>query len=151
MVDDQLVALYEIKRQSFLIGYIQNPDRFSDSLAFAYFHRIAPIFHENSAREVYDSDPFEAIYAVKAEFIRDVLKYIDQRDLEGDLAAIGFYNLEDMFGGYKANRVDLIYALEYARIDGRFGENIWKAIEGNAPTEANSLAASFSPRDVHFN
>lgn len=149
-MDHQLVALYEIKRQSFLLGYIQNPGNFSDALAFAYYHRIAPIFHEDIARETHGKDPFDEVYAVKREFISDVLKYVDERWAANDLQAIGFYNLEDKFGGYKANRVELIHALEYARIDGRFDETVWSAVQGNAPIEANTLAAKFSPNDVNF-
>lgn len=149
-MDQQLVALYELKRQSFLLGYVQNPDRFSNALAFAYFHRVAPIFHENIVREVYGSDPFDEIYAVKRDFILEVVKYVDEQWHAKNFEDIGFYNLEDKFGGYKANRVELIHALEYARIDGRFDEDVWKAIGSNSPAEANSLDATFSPKDVYF-
>jgi hypothetical protein len=149
-MDQQLVALYELKRQSFLIGYIQNPDRFSDALAFAYNHRLAPIFHEDIARETYDGDPFDKIYAVKREFITALIKYVDDRALAGDLKAVEFYKLEDKFGGYKAHRMELRFALEYARIEGRFDDAVWAAIESNAPAEANSLDAEFSPEDIHF-
>lgn len=149
-MDQQLIALYEIKRQSFLIGYIQNPGHFDDALAFAYFNRLAPIFHEDIMREKYDIDPFAEVYAVKAGFMNDVLKYVDERDAAGDHAAIEFYTLEDNFGGYKANRIELIHTLEYARIDGRFNDDVWKAIERNAPAEANRLEKAFSPKDVSF-
>lgn len=149
-MDNQLIALYEIKRQGFLLGYIQNPDRFGDALAFAYYHRIAPVLHEDIARETYDGDPFEDIYAVKRDFILEVLKYIDERDLAGDHDALGFYKLEEQFGGYKTNRMELIHALEYIRIEGRFDDKVWAAIESNAPAEANSLEAKFSPQDVDF-
>ena len=149
-MDKQLVALYEIKRQSFLSGYIQNPDRFSNALAFAYEHRLAPIFNERIMREVYDGDPFEDVYAVKAEFMEAVIKYVDDKWLAKDLSKIGFYDLEDKFGGHQTNRVELIYTLEYARISRLFDDNLWKAIESNAPVEANSLAATFGPEDVEF-
>ncbi|MFM0035175.1 hypothetical protein [Paraburkholderia strydomiana] len=149
-MDQQLIALYELKRQSFLIGYIQNPENFDDALAFAYFKRLAPIFHEDSMREKYDGDPFAEVYAVKADFMDEVLKYVDHRDLAGDHSAIEFYNLEDKFGGYKANRIELIHTLEYARIDGRFSGDVWKAVERNAPAEANRLEKTFSPKDVSF-
>jgi len=149
-MDNQLTALYEIKRQSFLLGYVQNPDRFSDALAFAYYHRMAPVFHEDIARETYGGDPFEDIYAVKRDFILEVLKYVDERALDHDYEAIQFSKLEDKFGGYKTNRMQLIYALEYARIDRRFDEKVWAAIESNAPMEANPLDATFLPQDVDF-
>ncbi|MEQ9608782.1 MAG: hypothetical protein RLN99_14055 [Kiloniellaceae bacterium] len=133
-----------------MLGYIQNPDRFSDALAFAYFHRVAPVFHEVIAYETYDSDPFDEVYAVKRDFINEVLKYIDECDHAGDYDALGFYKLEDKFGGYKTNRMELLYALEYIRIDGRFGDEVWKAIESNAPAEANSIEATFSPKRLDF-
>lgn len=149
-MDQQLVALYELKRQSFLIGYIQNPDHFSDALAFAYYHRLSPIFHEDIVRETYDSDPFEDAYAVKASFIDSVTQYVDECWRTNNLKAIEFYTLEEKFGGYKAKRIELLYTLEYARIDGRFDDTVWTAIESNAPIEASSVAATFSPKDVHF-
>lgn len=145
-----LIALYEVKRQAFLNSYLQNRERFSDALAFAYHHRIAPAFHENIARERYGGDPFDEVYAVKRDFIEEVTRYVDDCALADDFEAIGFYKLEDKFGGYKANRIELIYALEYARIDGRFDEKVWKAIEANAPMEANRLRSKFSPEDVEF-
>lgn len=149
-MDRQLIALFELKRQSFLIGYIQNPARYSDALAFAYYRRIAPIFHEDAARETYGGDPFDEVYAVKREFVSEVTKYVDELWCAGNLEGLGFYKLEDKFGGYKANRVELIYALEYTRIDGRFDEEVWKAIESDAPIEASSLDAKFSPEEVNF-
>lgn len=142
----QLVGLYELKRQSFLIGYIQNSDRFNSALAFAYYHRIAPIFHENLARETYGRDPFEDIYAVKASFIDKVTKYVDECWRNNTLDKIEFYKLEAKFG----ERMELIFALEYARIDGRFDERVWRAIESNAPIEAKPLAHSFPPEEVDF-
>jgi len=149
-MDKQLIAIYELKRQAFLLGYIQNREHFSDALAFAYYHRVAPIFHEAIMKETYAEDPFDDVYAVKKEFVSDVLKYVDEQSLAGNLQAIEFYKLEDRFGGYKTNRIELIRALEYARIDRRFDEKVWAAIESNAPAEANSLEATFSPSEIHF-
>lgn len=149
-MDNQLVALYELKRQTFLLGYIQHPDKFSDAHAFAVMNRLAPIFHENILRETYGTDPFSEVYSVKEDFITEVLRYVDERWRDKDFEALGFYNLEDKFGGYKTNRIELIHALEYMRIDGRFDEEVWKAVEANAPSEANSLDSSFEPKNVYF-
>ena len=66
-----------------------------------------------------------------------------------DTKGLGFYNLEDEFGG-RGSRVDLIHAIEYCRIDGRFDEDTYKAIEANAPVEANTLRSSYEPEDVEF-
>lgn len=149
-MDANLIALYEIKRQAFLFAYIQNPENFSPALAYAYDKRIAPIFHEVLAREAYNVDPFDDIYLVKKEFVDAVTKYIDVEWRANNLKAITFYDLEDKFGGYKANRVELIYLLEYTRINGPFDEEVWKAIEANAPMEASKLASEFSPKEVSF-
>lgn len=148
-MDSHLTALYELKRQTFLLGYVQNPDRFSDALAFAHANRIAPIFHENIARETHGDDPFAEIYGVKADFISDLMKYVDDRDLAGDHQALEFYKLEDKFGG-RSNRIEILHALEYARIDGRFNQTVWDAVVSNAPAEANTIDQSFSPADVEF-
>lgn len=144
-----LAALYEVKRQAFLIGYLQNPDKFSDALAFAYEHRLSPIFHEDGVREAHDGDPFEEAYVVKGALMAEVLKYVDDRDLAGDYQALEFYNLEEKFGG-RTNRIALIYTLEYARIDGRFNDKVWNAVESNAPAEANSIDSDFGPEKVSF-
>jgi len=149
-MDQQLIALYEIKRQQFLMGYVQFPDKFSDAHAFAVFNRIAPIFHENILREVHGSDPFAEVYSVKEDFITDVLRYVDERWRAKDFDALGLYKLEDKFGGYKTNRVELIHSLEYMRIDGRFDDPFWGAVEADAPSEAKSLDSMFSPANVYF-
>lgn len=143
-------ALYEIKRQNFLIGYIQNPDRFDDALAYAYENRMAPVFHEDIMREAHEEDPFEDAYAVSAEFVKRVLKYIDDLWLEKKFDELGFYDLETHFGGHHEYRMELIHVLEYARIAGRFDDTLYNAVEANAPSEANSIDSSFSPNDVYF-
>lgn len=145
-----LIALYETKRQAFLIGYKQNPDGFSPALAYAYYSRVAPIFHEQIARETYNSDPFEDVYAVKADFVDEVTKYIDERWRAKDFEAIGFYKLEDKFGGCKENRIELIHLLEYTRIDRKFDARVWAAIENDAPVEAKPIADKFPPEEVDF-
>lgn len=150
-MNNQLVGLYEIKRQSFLIGFIQNPAFFDKALAYAYYNRVAPIFHENDIRETYESDPFAEVYAVKASFVDEVTKFIDRCWLDDNLQDVEFNSLENKFGGYKVNRVELISVLEYARIHGLFDDAVWKAVMHRAPMEANHLASTFSPKDVHFN
>lgn len=143
-------ALYELKRQGFLIGYIQNPDSFDDALAFAYENRLAPIFHEEIMRESHGEDLFAEAYVVTAEFMSGVVKFIDECCNNKTLDKIEFSELEDKFGGYKANRIELIRTIEYARISGRFDDTVYSAIEQNAPIEARSLDSSFSPTNVRF-
>lgn len=150
IMDPTLIALYEIKRQSFLLGFLQNPDNFDPALAYAYNNRVAPYFHENSAKEHYECDPFDEIYFVKRAFLDEVYGYIDECELAGEHTNLEFNKLEDKFGGYRTNRIELIYALEYARINGRFTSECWKSIESKAPAEANSIESTFSASDIHF-
>lgn len=143
-------ALYEIKRQNFLIGYVQNPERYDDALAYAYENRIAPVFHEAIMREAHEEDPFEDAYSISADFVNRVLKHIDELWLEKKFDEVGFYDLETHFGDHHEYRVELIHILEYARIAGRFDDELYAAVEANAPAEANSIDSSFSPSDVYF-
>lgn len=150
MADPVLIALYETKRQQFLTSFIENPSRFSKSLAYAYEHRLDPIFNEAIQRETYGTDPFKEVYAVKGKFIEDVLRHIDTLDLAGRHDELAFYTLEEQFGGYKANRMELIFAIEYMRINGRFDDRVYDAIAANAPSEAKPIASTFGPDDVFF-
>ena len=150
MADNLTIALYETKRQNLLTSFIQNPDRFSKSLAYAYEKRLEPIFNEQIQRETNEADPFADVYAVKGDFIEELLKHIDELDLANKHNELGFYTLEDKFGGYKANRMELIAALEYMRIDGRFNDDVYAAIEADAPVEAKPIAKTFGPDEVYF-
>lgn len=149
MADPVLIALYETKRQHFLASFIQNPDRFSQSLAYAYENRLEPIFNESIQRETYEADPFKDVYAVDGDFIEEVLKHIDTLDLAGRHDELAFYTLEDKFGG-RADRMELIAAIEYMRIDGRFDDRVYDAITANAPMEAKPIARTFGPDEVYF-
>ncbi len=151
MTDNILTALYETKRQGFLLGFMQYPKNFDAALAYAYYNRIAPLLHEEIMRESYNgSDPFTDVYTIKAGFVEEVLEYIDSCNQNQDTDALGFYKLEEKFGGYKSNRIELIHTIEYFRIDGRFDDSVYSAIEANAPSEANQLKKDFSPDNCFF-
>ncbi len=143
-------ALYEVKRQGFLIGYVQDPDKYDNALAFAYENWLAPIFHEEIMRETHGEDPFEEAYAVSADFMKEVTKFLDECWLAKNFDEVEFCKLEDKFGGYNTNRIELIRAIEYARISGRFDDELLGAIEQNAPVEANSIASTFESDEVYF-
>lgn len=149
-MDNLLAAVYEAKRQSFLAGFVGNPEFFDASLAYAYLHRMAPFFHETDVKESYGEDVFDDVYAIKSSFVDGLTKYMDECWRRGDLNALAFSNLEDLFGGYRTNRSEIICVLEYAKINGRFDENVWAAVEQGAPVEALGLKSTFCPEDVFF-
>jgi len=143
-------AMYELKRQGLLLGYSAGNGNVDPALAFAYEKRLAPIFHEGIMRESYDEDPFHDAYFVKSDFVAEVVKYIDECWLAKELEKVEFYKLEDKFGGYGSMRMELIHIIEYARISRRFDDEVYSAIESNAPVEANEIAAEFLPSEVYF-
>ncbi|MGV4877810.1 hypothetical protein [Acetobacter indonesiensis] len=75
-MSNELIALYELRRQSFLIGFIQSPENFDSALAYAYDSRIPPIFHQRVGREVHDVDPFDSVYSISPDFIETVTDYL---------------------------------------------------------------------------
>lgn len=143
-------ALYEIKRQGLLLGFISNPDKFDPALAYAHQHRLSPIFNEEILREAYGQDPFEQAYWIKSSFVDDVTKYIDELFRKKDYAGLAFNEIEDRFGGYKAKRMELRAVIEYARIKGLFDDAVYGAIEKDAPIEVAPISSSFSAKDVYF-
>ncbi len=143
-------ALYEIKRQSLLQGFIAHPTHYDAALAYAYEHRLAPIFNEEIAREQLGCDPFEDAYAVKAEFMSQIINHIDNLWLQKDWKNLQFNQLEDKFGGYKTHRMEIARTIEYSRIKGLFDDQLFDAIADMAPVEAKRYRKTFEPSDVEF-
>lgn len=131
-----------------LTTFLQHPNKVHKALAYAYEKRMAPIFHEEIARETYDLDPYAEIYAIDADFVRKVSKFIDDHWLAKTLNAVQFNKLEDAFGGYKANRMELAFAIRYMQLDGRFDTTLYQAILKDAPVEAHSILDDYTTNDV---
>ena len=130
-------ALYEVKRQIILQGFISHPKNYNAALAFAYEHRLAPVHNEENMREQLGCDPFEEAYAVKAEFMNKVLNHIDTLWLDKKWAELAFRNIEDALGGYKKHRMEIARTIQYARIKGLFDDELYDCL----------LYTSPSPRD----
>ena len=144
-----LKALYELKRQSFLIGFIASPKHFEAALAFAYQYRIAPIFHETTMRSTYGEDPFDDAYGVKREVATEITDYLDELWQADDFDGMGFRKLEHKFLEI-AGRADLISILQYARLSNRFDDHTFAAITSNAPWEVPRHRSEFTAGDVKF-
>lgn len=141
--NDLLIAIYELRRQSFLIGYLSKPNKFDKALAYAYQNRVSPIFHQTIEREAHSRDVFESIYSTDSVFVDSVTKHIEQKYHQQDLSKISFYKLEEEFGdpksGFRDIRINLLHALVYTRLSDRFDTSVWHAIMKDAPAEACSL------------
>lgn len=147
MSDALLIAAYENRRLLVLNTFLNHPNKIPPALAFAYEHRLAPLFHEE-IREHYGTDPYEDIYAVRRDFITDVSEWLDQRWLDKDYEGVKFSKLENAFGGYKANRMELVFSLKYMRLDRRFDDELFKAVMKDAPVEAQGVMQTYEPKDV---
>ena len=145
-----ITAVYELKRQGILLGYLQSPENFDAAYVYAVDKRIPPIFHEGIMREAHGHDPFAECYVVTPTFAQSVISFVDECWMNKDFSKVGFYDLESMFGGHHEIRMELIHILEYARIAGRFDDELFEAVEANSPTEAHPLGSSFCAADIHF-
>lgn len=150
MSKELLIATYETKRMLVLTSFVNSPRLILPALAYAYEKRLAPILHEEIAREKYGLDPFDEIYPVKAEFMHRLLKDVDEKWLAKDFASLAFNEIEDRFGGYKVNRLEIAHTLRYAFLSGSFEDDVWTAIKKNAPSEAYSINRKFEPEDISF-
>ena len=145
--DLNVIRLYEIQRQAYLIAFKQSPDDFSQARAYAYQHRVAPIFDQAALLELHQGDPFEDAYAASSDFANRVTRRVDELWRGEKWAELAFSRLEDEFGGYKAQRMELAAVLGYARLHGLYDDAVWSAIGHYAPIEA-TLPTSFSKDDV---
>ena len=56
--------------------------------------------------------------------------------------------MEDKFGGYKANRMEIAHGLRYAYLSDAFDREVYSAILEEAPMEAHGITRKFSPDDI---
>jgi len=135
-----LRALLDVKRQQIVLA--KRTDHTAtlveDSYAFAMDHRICPIFH------IDDADPFDGAYTVGKVFVTDVVTYCDKKWLAGE--PLSFYDLEARFG--RDSRMELIFTLRYAALNGRFDTGFYRGLSANCPTEAHGLNDPFSVAEV---
>ncbi|GBQ07308.1 hypothetical protein [Saccharibacter floricola] len=143
---DSLFAkeLYEIKRQTFLNGFIQNPDHFSEALAFSYYHRISPIFHEGDD----GVSLYEDVYEVSTCFASRIIKYIDDNFFGQSDKKMTFSHLEGEFG--KENRWNIYLVLTYAKLDVRFNYKLWDDISSDSPFGIDGIPSKFLPEECNF-
>ena len=139
MSDDNLLikAIYETKCEQIQSTWLNPNTRkyINDGYAFAASVRMCPYFHLTYSI----NDPFENVYSIKQDFVKEVIKYLDETWLaDKNSDALEFYNLETTFGGHHSNRSELIYIIRYCSLSDRFDNSFYNKIMSNAPAEANS-------------
>lgn len=134
VTNEQIIkALYENRKLTITMNYKIYGEKigFSPSYIYAIANDIFPFFHNEG-----DEDPFVSCYKITSDEINQVINYIDEEWLKGELYS--FYDLETKFGG-KSYRSELIRILRYTYLDDRFDTALWEKLVSWAPVEANNL------------
>ena len=135
MSDTQLIAAYETYRLQLLSQFVGNPDLVAAPLAFAYENRICPVYHHELQIEIHGKYCFEDVFrgARSREFLNELFRYIDDLSRRKNFDEISFTKLEDKFGGYKANRMEIAHGLRYAYLSDAFDREVYSAILEESP------------------
>ena len=150
---DLLIAAFETRRFLYLTEFMHYPDHVHTALAFAWSERICPIYHRTLEREAHDVDCFSAVYKVKPDDMDELIQHLNDRRLhtrEGEpITGVVFYELEAKFGK-RIDRSGLIDCIRYCFLADAFDDELYRAIEANAPVEAHHLMRDFSPEEVEL-
>lgn len=150
MSKELLIAAYETQRMLVLSAFASAPRLVPKEMAFAYEHRLAPVRNAALLREAHGLDPFEDIYPVKGAFMESVIAFVDEKWRAEDFEGMAFERLENHFGGYKANRMEIAHTLHYAFLAGLFDDKVYAAILKSAPMEAHGITRAYGPEDASF-
>ncbi len=120
--------------------------------AFAWDKNIYPVGHHGNDWH----EPYESTFKVSREKMEQLGDFLDK--LEGEGKTITFYQLEDQYsvrmrsGEGSWDRMELVFACRYFRLNGWFTEDFWKGLVGhsNCPGESKSVLRDFDPEEVYF-
>lgn len=141
MTDETIMqALVEIQRTQIILAKKTEAtsDLIDDGYAFAIDKGLCPFLHTG------ESHPFDAGYKIKREFANKVLIYC--ADKWNAKEPLSFYDLEGQFG--RDERVELIFILRYAALNGRFDNAFFAGLAANCPTEAHGLNDPFKASEI---
>jgi len=146
-----LIALFEARRLAYLTAFVQLPKNTNPALAYAYEHRIYPLFHKNVEKESYGEaleryDPFDSIYPANREFVEALTNRVDELWRAKNWTELGFYKLEDEF----KDRMKIFHVLRYSFLADRFDTKTYEAIEADAPVEAHGIMEPYSSEEVEL-
>jgi|GEM_PF-2730942 len=129
-------AIYETKREQLMLGWLDADKRkyMNDAYVYAHNVRMYPFFQHDATR----SDPFETIYDIKKELVKEVIEFIDKVWLaDKESEDLQFYNLETKFSS-KLDRHTLMCIIRYCYISDRFCDNFYSTAMSNAPVEVHN-------------
>jgi len=127
-----------------LVPYVK--ESLSDAHVFAWQHEIYPFENKDWA------EPFATHFLVTKQMMVELSEYLDGLWLKKKTTT--FYELEDYYelsrGTTPWDRVKLIDACRYMRLQGLFGDDFWDEVVRESPREATSILSIFNREDIHF-
>lgn len=149
MSKDVLKAIYETKRDQLIIAY-KNHDEcsyISDSYIYAYYCRMCPVFELSDDIE---NDPFHEVYDIKKDFIMSLLDYLGDIYNDEQKKTPSFRMIECEFGGYKVNRMEIVFVLRYFFLNSFYDEDFYKDILRESPVEANGINRPLEASEIYL-
>jgi hypothetical protein len=144
-------ALYNIQKFQILSLFTSDSatKNVSQAYAFAWEKDLFPIGHHGCDWHL----PHEESFKISRAEVDELGDFLDGIEREGK--TITFYQLEDHYGvrnGSSWERMDLVFACRYFRLNGWFTEEFWKGMVGHSdcPSESHSILRDYEPRDVYF-
>ena len=122
----------------------------TDAYAYAWDRSVFPIGQHGCDWHI----PHEESFKIGRDQMDALGAFLDE--LEGSGKTITFYQLEDHYnlrsGTSEWDRMGLIFACRYFRLNGWFTEEFWKGMAGNSdcPSESHSILRDFTAKDVYF-
>lgn len=143
--------LYNIQKFQILELFTNNfaTRNVSQAYAFAWDKDLYPIGHHGGDWHAAHENSFE----IRKERMEELGDFLDGIEREGK--TISFYKLEDHYGvihGSDWERMELVFACRYLRLNGWFSEEFWKGMVGHSdcPSESHSILRDFGAEDVYF-
>lgn len=143
--------LYNLQKFQILALYTSDSatKKVTESYAFAWDKGVFPIGHHGCDWHL----PHEECFKIGKARVDELGDFLDS--IERDGKTITFYQLEDHYdvrSGSGWERMELVFACRYFRLNGWFSEEFWKGMVGHSdcPSESKSILRDFGADEVYF-
>lgn len=144
--------LFQNQRFSILSLKVQEAEEqhISDCYGYAWYEKVYPFFHDNNEYH----KPYGEFFQVSETMMDELSKFLDDNWVKKQ--PVSFYDLEDHYhvrdGATEWDRVALLHACRYMRLNGLFDDGFWSTLceNGKSPSEASSILRKFTASDIYI-
>lgn len=143
--------LYNLQKFQILALYTSDSAtrKVTESYAFAWDKGVFPTGQHGCDWHV----PHEECFRIGKARVEELGDFLDE--IERDGKTITFYQLEahyDVRSGSGWERMELVFACRYFRLNGWFSEEFWKGMvdHSDCPSESKSILRDFGVEEVYF-